>query len=721
MTRFLCVLLMCCATIAPAQESTGSAAPGLFARENLAAWCIVPFDGRKRGPEARAAMLEKLGLKKFVYDYRAEHIPQWDDELAALKKHRIELLGWWFPGSLNDEARAALALFKRHQVKPQLWVTGNGGSIPAKDASDQQARINAESARLKPICAAAAETGCSVGLYNHGGWFGEPENQVAIVEALKAQGVANVGIVYNLHHGHEHLARLDQALKLMLPHLLCVNLNGMDVDGDKLGRKILPLGVGSEDVRVLRIVRDSGYRGPIGVLNHTDEDAEGRLLDNLDGLAWLLPQLDGKSPGEKPLLRTRVPEAKTAAAPVAGQAPAYLVEARPEFQNPPLWLELRATLSSRESYNILVASSSKSSPAHWEVFTMPGSGWLTAYLPGAAPDHVRTSIDAADGQPHEIAMHYEATRVRMYVDGRLAAEQAIMLKPHTAAPERLAIGRLVEGDLACRGSIDFVHLLKGEEDGSPRGVEAKEYPTVEDKTLALWKLHGAEGDATDLSSRQLIAKRQRPGTAGGPPMPSPGPHLSAVDPRLQVALVDRSERDVYMGVKVDRDGRLFVGGRERVFLFAPQGRGFAPRHELLKFPPDSIIIGLEFRGDDLYVLTDNALYLVPGGRVRTKDLQPQRILWGLPLDLHVSFHCLAWGPEGKLYLTHGDPLLGFGDWNRPDHWGHWTLFSGVENKPVPYTGQGAVLRVDPDGTNVEVIARGLRGPVGLTFDEHGNL
>ena len=71
---------------------------GLFDKSNLAAWCIVPFDAKKRGPEERAVMLEKMGVKKFVYDYRAEHIPQWDDELNALKKHHIELTGWWFPG-----------------------------------------------------------------------------------------------------------------------------------------------------------------------------------------------------------------------------------------------------------------------------------------------------------------------------------------------------------------------------------------------------------------------------------------------------------------------------------------------------------------------------------------------------------------------------------------------------------------------------------------------
>ncbi len=77
------------------------AADGLFDKSNLAAWCIVPFDAGKRGPEERAAMLEKMGVKKFVYDYRKEHIPQWDDELNALKKHHIELMGWWFPTVLQ--------------------------------------------------------------------------------------------------------------------------------------------------------------------------------------------------------------------------------------------------------------------------------------------------------------------------------------------------------------------------------------------------------------------------------------------------------------------------------------------------------------------------------------------------------------------------------------------------------------------------------------------
>src|SRR5581483_4892620 len=42
----------------------------LFATGNLHAWCAVPFDAKKRGPEERAEMLQKLGFQHFVYDWR---------------------------------------------------------------------------------------------------------------------------------------------------------------------------------------------------------------------------------------------------------------------------------------------------------------------------------------------------------------------------------------------------------------------------------------------------------------------------------------------------------------------------------------------------------------------------------------------------------------------------------------------------------------------------
>jgi hypothetical protein len=51
------------------------------------------------------------------------------------------------------------------------------------------------------------------------------------------------------------------------------------------------------------IICESGYTGPIGILNHTGHDAEARLLDNLEGLDWITGQLTGK-PIPKPTPRT---------------------------------------------------------------------------------------------------------------------------------------------------------------------------------------------------------------------------------------------------------------------------------------------------------------------------------------------------------------------------------------------------------------------------------
>ena len=298
--------LLAVATVGPAaaQESVSKGQPEgkLFARENLVAWCIVPFDAEKRGPEERAAMLKRLGFTKFAYDYRAEHIPTFDAEMEALKKQGIELTAWWFPPSLSDEARGILDVLKRHKLKTQLWVTGGGD--PTKSPEEQAARIQAEAARIRPIAEEAAKIGCTVALYNHGGWFGEPENQLAIIEELK---LANVGIVYNQHHGHDHLGRFPELLKRMLPHLVCLNLNGMIPDGERRGQKIMPLAQGELDLALLKTVRDSGYRGPIGILGHTQDDAEERLMDNLDGLDWLVKQINDGPAGPKPKPKPRTP------------------------------------------------------------------------------------------------------------------------------------------------------------------------------------------------------------------------------------------------------------------------------------------------------------------------------------------------------------------------------------------------------------------------------
>lgn len=71
--------------------------PGLFKAPNLVAWCIVPFDAKKRGPEERARMLKDLGFTQLAYDWREEHIKTFDAELEALQRQGIDPIRVEFP------------------------------------------------------------------------------------------------------------------------------------------------------------------------------------------------------------------------------------------------------------------------------------------------------------------------------------------------------------------------------------------------------------------------------------------------------------------------------------------------------------------------------------------------------------------------------------------------------------------------------------------------
>jgi hypothetical protein len=67
----------------------------------------------------------------------------------------------------------------------------------------------------------------------------------------------------------------------------------MEIDGERVGKKILPIGQGSQDKQVLKLIGQMNFDGPVGILNHTDLDARVRLQENLDGLS---EQVQGLKP-----------------------------------------------------------------------------------------------------------------------------------------------------------------------------------------------------------------------------------------------------------------------------------------------------------------------------------------------------------------------------------------------------------------------------------------
>jgi hypothetical protein len=136
MTRHLLPLLISVYSVCSVVK-----AADLFDKQNLAAWCIVPFDAAKRTPEARAEMVAKMGLKKVAYDWRQEHVAEFEREILAYQKHGIEMFAFW---GMHDEA---FRLFEKYKLHPQLWIMMKG------TGDTQEAQIKSAAEGLLPILA----------------------------------------------------------------------------------------------------------------------------------------------------------------------------------------------------------------------------------------------------------------------------------------------------------------------------------------------------------------------------------------------------------------------------------------------------------------------------------------------------------------------------------------------------------------------------------------
>lgn len=260
----------------------------VFAKQNLVAWCVVPFDSKQRGPEERAAMLDDLGITKLAYDWREQHIPTFDDELRALNKHGIDLTAFWMMSGNNPQddryIREIFDFIARNRVKTQIWLLM--GEWEGFSALNQQDKVLAMSKPIAYIADRAKELGCQVALYNHGGWFGEPENQLEIIEAANRN---NVGIVYNFHHARLHHERFAQFFPKILPHLYALNIAGLQAG---VTDRFFRTGQGDVEQEMIRQVWKSNYRGPIGIINHdTNEDAAKGLSDEIAGLKKILKEI----------------------------------------------------------------------------------------------------------------------------------------------------------------------------------------------------------------------------------------------------------------------------------------------------------------------------------------------------------------------------------------------------------------------------------------------
>ncbi|MFC2090794.1 sugar phosphate isomerase/epimerase family protein [Bacteroidota bacterium] len=260
----------------------------MFEKENIIAWCIVPFDAMDRSPEERAEMLKDLGINKLAYDYRDRHIPEFEHEIKILKENGIELSSVWLwiqdvdDMLLDPASEEIVSIVEETNTQTEFWISFPNEFFDGLSDDEKMEKsvttISALNERLK-------KAACTIALYNHGDWFGNPENQIRIIEEI---GSDNIGIVYNFHHAHHEIDKFPDLFPKMLPHLTAVNLNGMK----KEGQKIITLGEGDKEIDMLRVMKEYGYDGPIGILGHTEgEDIKVVLQRNLEGLEKLKSKL----------------------------------------------------------------------------------------------------------------------------------------------------------------------------------------------------------------------------------------------------------------------------------------------------------------------------------------------------------------------------------------------------------------------------------------------
>ncbi len=169
------------------------------------------------------------------------------------------------------------------------------------------------------------------------------------------------------------------------------------------------------------------------------------------------------------------------------------LEAAPhtDFTTPPVTVECWSLLKSKADFNLIIANEPKESGTHWELYTYIGTGVFSVFLPGYTPADIRSNMDITDGQWHYLAMVFDATSVRLFVDTNEVVNQPVTRNPMESRPGSLRIGTVEQTgqEFSCNGLIDEVRISKG-----TRSIhELPQTPFENDaETIALWHFDSLE-------------------------------------------------------------------------------------------------------------------------------------------------------------------------------------------------------------------------------------
>ncbi|OUT94163.1 MAG: sorbosone dehydrogenase [Flammeovirgaceae bacterium TMED32] len=145
------------------------------------------------------------------------------------------------------------------------------------------------------------------------------------------------------------------------------------------------------------------------------------------------------------------------------------------------------------------------------------------------------------------------------------------------------------------------------------------------------------------------------------------------------------------------DGVLFVGNKTNSSVYALQDRNNDMKADTLYTIAKDLIMpnGIAFKDGALYVAEINKLWRYDAIEDNLNDPKATLIYNDFPEDSHHGWKYIAFGPDGKLYVPVGAPC------------------NVCETKDDTY--YASIVRMDADGTNREIVAKGVRNTVGLTW------
>ncbi|VXC24602.1 PQQ-dependent sugar dehydrogenase [Maribacter litoralis] len=146
------------------------------------------------------------------------------------------------------------------------------------------------------------------------------------------------------------------------------------------------------------------------------------------------------------------------------------------------------------------------------------------------------------------------------------------------------------------------------------------------------------------------------------------------------------------------EGTLFVGTRTENNIYAIQDtNGDFKADNVMVLDTMEVPNGIAMRNGDLYVAQVGNLWKYPNIEDQLDgELEKELIYDDFPTEFHHGWKYIAFGPDDKLYVPVGAPC---NICNRTDEDDRFATIS----------------RMNPDGTNREIYARGVRNSVGFTW------